>query len=170
MKSALTYTKRLPAPPLWFALAVVAVLAVAVSPPFLPEGARSVVMAAYAPLCHQLAERSFALGGVPLALCHRCVGIAGGIVLGLLMGAFPAVRGRLPVLNRFPAVLLAVALVPMVADWALEAAFGVPNTVFSRVTTGLWGGIGLGLLFGAVLLPAGRSGSRQSVEEVRGGA
>ena len=37
---------------------------------------------AFHPFCHQLAERSFHVNGIQLAVCARCAGIYAGIFLG----------------------------------------------------------------------------------------
>jgi len=48
----------------------------------------------YAPLCHQLTERSLSLGGEPLAVCARCSGLYLGGAAGLLFAGLWAL-GRL---------------------------------------------------------------------------
>ncbi len=73
------------------ALVVVAVLlALAVSPPWLPRGVGAAVHAAFALVCHQIDGRSFHAHGVAFAVCHRCTGIYAGLVVGVL--AWPLVR------------------------------------------------------------------------------
>ncbi len=37
-------------------------------------------------VCHQAPDRSFWMGGQPMAVCSRCFGIYGGVFLGLLAG------------------------------------------------------------------------------------
>jgi uncharacterized membrane protein len=67
----------------------------------------------YAPLCHQIPERSFVVaGGGPMAVCARCTGLYVGGLAGLawslrrfLRGA-PAPRAR----------LLAIAALPVLID------------------------------------------------------
>jgi uncharacterized membrane protein len=52
---------------------------------------------AYAPLCHQLPERSFEIGSHSMAVCARCTGLYAGGVAGLLLalgGALARVRPR----------------------------------------------------------------------------
>lgn len=53
---------------------------------------------AYAPLCHQLPERTLLLQGLAMPICSRCAGIYAGLVLGVLaciprswLGAMPRV-------------------------------------------------------------------------------
>lgn len=66
----------------------------------------------YAPVCHQLPERSLAVGGVPQAVCARCAGLYLGGVAGLAAGALLlAGTGRRP-----RPLWLAVALAPTAVD------------------------------------------------------
>lgn len=69
----------------------------------------------YAPVCHQIAERSFDVAGGAQSVCARCAGLYWGGVAGLIAAAGLVVgRGRRP----RPA-WLAWALVPNVIDAAL---------------------------------------------------
>jgi uncharacterized membrane protein len=47
--------------------------------------------ACFAPLCHQIPDRSFRLFGQPLAVCARCFGIYAGFLAGA--AAYPRIRG-----------------------------------------------------------------------------
>lgn len=103
-------------------------------PPFLGEPWRVALMQAFHAVCHQLPDRSFAVGGVPLAVCHRCT----GIYLGLFAGAL-----AFPLLARFDARLwprsrglLALSLAPMALDWGGDALGLFVNTPLSRTLTG----------------------------------
>jgi uncharacterized membrane protein len=122
------------------------IAALAAGTPVLGDGPRGVVMALFDPLCHQRPERSFSSAGVHFALCHRCFGVAAGLALGALLA---------PLLGRFvrsadgralPA--LALAALPMLADWALDAAGVWLNTPFTRAATG----VVFGFVAGAVLV------------------
>ena len=44
----------------------------------------------FAPVCHQMAERSFCIMGYPVAVCARCSGIYVGFLLGTLI--YPFIR------------------------------------------------------------------------------
>lgn len=144
MKSALSDTK-------WsavaWALALTATLTLligAMLPPFVGPAA-AVLRAGFAPLCHQLAERSFAANGVPFAVCHRCTGVYLGLALGVL--ALPGLRDRATAWAQHDRWLLLVAVLPVAIDWTGDV-FGLwTNTVAVRVITGLWFGLAAGFIF-----------------------
>jgi uncharacterized membrane protein len=79
----------------WPVLGVTLWLALIFLAPWLAaRGASSsarVIYAAFSPTCHQIAGRCFALGGQPLAVCGRCLGIYAGFAAGLAL--YPFVRG-----------------------------------------------------------------------------
>src|SRR6056297_1218175 len=90
MKSALSHTT-------WsrvgWALALggtLVLLVGAVLPPFVGPDAEHALRVGFQHLCHQLPGRSFEVGGVPLAVCHRCVGIYAGLLGGVL--SLPVIR------------------------------------------------------------------------------
>lgn len=140
MKSPLTHS-RLPAGRSLLAAGVALLLLAAVAAPLLAPPWRVLVMDALAPLCHQLPERSFPIAGLQMGLCHRCT--------AMLLGLFAALAAPMTMrLGVHPAVVLLLALAPMLVDWGMDAAGLVPNTVFSRVLTGLWGGMLMGFLIG----------------------
>lgn len=112
-------------------------------PPFVGAEGRVWVMALFHPLCHQDPQRSFWFAGAPLAVCHRCTGIYGGALLGVLLGpllgAGAAVRAYL---RRKPFHAVLLAGLPMALDWGLDVGGLWMNTVPSRVLTGaLFGGM-----------------------------
>ncbi len=125
--------------------ATVLVLALAVAPPWLPEGVRAVVHDGFSAVCHQMASRSFHAHGVAFAVCHRCTGIYAGLVVGVL--AWPLVRtwGERTLAPRVP-LALGLATLPLSIDWAL-GFFGLwENTPPSQATTGAVFGVVAGLL------------------------
>jgi uncharacterized membrane protein len=71
--------------------------------------------AVYAPLCHQLAARSFEISGAPLAVCARCAGLYGAGALGLLVAAL-TIAGRRRGLPRW---LFFAAVAPTAVDAVL---------------------------------------------------
>ena len=81
----------------------------------------------FAPVCHQIAERSFHLAGHPLAVCHRCFGFYAGFTLGLVVLALlrPAHDW---LLDRPRRILFFLA--PTAIDWLLPL-----NTPASRFIT-----------------------------------
>lgn len=83
----------------------------------------------FAPVCHQIAERSFHLSGHPLAVCHRCLGFYLGFTLGLMV--LPLVRPIRDWLLDEPRRLL-FFLAPTAIDWLLPF-----NTPTSRFATAL---------------------------------
>lgn len=106
-----------------------------VLPPVLSAPVRTGLMAAFHAVCHQLPERSFSLGGVPIAVCHRCTGIYAGLFLGALL--FPLVVRFDVWLWTQARWLLTLSLVPMAIDWGGDALGLFVNTPLSQAATGL---------------------------------
>ena len=83
----------------------------------------------FRPVCHQIADRSFSLGGQPLAVCHRCFGFYVGFTAGLIVLPLLApIRNWL--LEEPRRILLFLA--PTAIDWLLPF-----NTEASRFATAL---------------------------------
>jgi uncharacterized membrane protein len=101
-------------------------------------------MALFDPFCHQLPDRSFALAGVPFALCHRCFGVVAGLAAGAV--AAPALARLLDPAGGRGLPALAVAAVPMALDWLLDVAGVWTNTPVSRFATGVVFGLAAGAL------------------------
>lgn len=120
------------------------VLVLAVLPPFVNSGLRAGLMEGFHLLCHQLPERSLAVGGTPFALCHRCFGILIGLVGGVLL--LPTLGARLHQWARQARRLLLVAAIPLVIDWSLGALGLWANTPVSRVLTGFLFGFAAGMV------------------------
>lgn len=134
-------------------------LAAVVLPPVLPPALRGPLVAGFHTLCHQLPERSFAVGGVPLAACHRCTGIYAGLVLGVLVLPFwrsGRAEGRTS--GREGLVLL-VAVVPAALDWGGEVLGVWAGSPISRVGTGLWFGVLAGWLLAYAVSRPGSAAS-----------
>lgn len=94
---------------------------------------------AFAPLCHQIAERSFYVAGHPLAVCARCAGVYAGFAVCLLL--YPLVRA----LRRTDAPRrgwLVVIMVPTAVDFLINFTGLWHNTHASRALTGAWLGAG----------------------------
>ena len=117
-------------------------------PPFLGPKGRILLMQGFSSVCHQIAERSFAIDGVQLGVCHRCYGIYWGIPLAVL--GFLALSRWDPVLWKHSRLIIPLALVPTSLDWLL-GVFGIwTNTSWSRLATGAL----LGLVAGYYLARA----------------
>lgn len=130
------------------------VVAAVLAPPFVGEATRSVIMHAFAGACHQLPERSLHLGGVPLAVCDRCLGIYSGLALGVLV--VPVHLPWADRLHRVAGPVLALALVPLGLDWLGPVVDLWGNSPLSRILTGgLVGGVA-GMLVGRAAARFGR--------------
>jgi uncharacterized membrane protein len=138
--------------PVWGALlgATTVVFAVALSPPFLSSPWDTVVMHAFAPVCHQMAVRSPHIGEIQIALCDRCTGIYLGLALGVL--AMPLLWPWRKALRRraLPMLLGATGLLGL--DWIGPVLGAWPNVPISRFLTGGLLGIAAGLLVGLGIL------------------
>ena len=117
----------------WLTIVFVAPLAAARGWP-----AGALVYAFFAPICHQIPERSFHCLGYPLAACHRCVGLYAGFTVGLLV--LPYLDALRSWLLDHPRRLL-LFFVPLVVDVALFK-WNVPA---SRFATGLIAAFPIGL-------------------------
>ena len=127
-------------------------LGLAVLPPFVGPGFRDVLMQAFAPLCHQLPSRSPHVDGVALAACHRCLGIYGGLLAASL--AFGVLWRWEPWLGRKARYLLLLALLPAGIDWGGHIVGLWTNTPLSRVLTGGFLGLVVGVYFARAMVQA----------------
>ncbi len=106
-----------------------------------------VIRGFFSQLCHQDPERSFLLGGAPVAVCVRCLGIYWGVAVGVLL--------RL----RRARLWLWVAVVANLADVATEVLRWHGNAPGFRFVLGLMLGVGVGAV---LLLPENLSPPRFS--------
>ncbi|MEL6445465.1 MAG: DUF2085 domain-containing protein [Bacteroidota bacterium] len=130
------------------ALGATLLLAVlAVAPPHVPEGLRGAIMHGFHLACHQQPDRSFAIHGIAWALCHRCAGILGGLLLGLLTTRSITTSAQALYIRglRKPLLIGTIALVSL--DWTLGAV-GVYDLVATRIITGALFGCIAGLVLG----------------------
>ena len=88
-------------------------------------------------LCHQDPTRSFVIGGSPVAVCVRCLGIYCGVAVGMFLrlGKVPAFR------------LLAVALLVNLAD----VGSGLLHWHGNMPVTRFWLGLLVGVAAGSIL-------------------
>jgi uncharacterized membrane protein len=110
------------------------------APPILSAGGLGAAAAwihfFFSPVCHQAPDRSFALLGYSIAVCHRCSGIYFGFFAGSLL--------RNPWIHHSPAVRrrwIVAASAPVVLDALLPFTGFFVNTWLSRFATGLLFGI-----------------------------
>jgi uncharacterized membrane protein len=97
------------------------------------NGLAFAIYRAFAPLCHQLPERSYFIDGHKFAVCSRCTGIYAGFAFTLLV--YPLVRSLRSVATP-PRSLLILATLPLAIDFSLTF-FGIwENTHTSRLLTG----------------------------------
>lgn len=136
--------------------AVLGLAALAASPPLVGAEMGAVVRHAFSVVCHQIPGRTPHLGGEPLALCHRCTGMIGGLALGLLVAPVLSGRRLTTISTSTQARWLVIAAVPTALDW-LTGAVGIwTNTPLSRTVTGAVFGVVAGLVLAANLLTATR--------------
>ena len=72
--------------------------------------------------CHQLPERTIQVGGVDIGLCHRCIGLHGGVFVAWLVGLTVVSKRARPL---WP---LAIAPLLLLFHWALEAYLGYASS------------------------------------------
>ena len=130
--------------------AVAALLAAALAAALVGGEGGAAVRFAFSHVCHQLPERSVWLGGGPVALCHRCLGVLAGLSGGAVVA--PLVP-RLRALGGVRAGRwLALAVLPGAVDWLFGAAGVWANTPASRLATGALFGVVAGLFLAEALL------------------
>ena len=96
------------------------------------------IYAVFSVLCHQDPSRSLAVGGHPLACCHRCAAIYGASAAAGL--GYAALRGKI---RRARPHELAALLAPVVVDGLGGMAGYWDSTTLSRLATGALAGIAL---------------------------
>ncbi len=116
------------------ALAMSSLLLLATLPPFVTPSWRGVLMQAFAGICHQIAERSPALYGIHLGVCHRCY----GVYLGLFIAPFAWLMfaSAAQFLRRHARIAVLAASAPVTVDWLLGTLNLWQNTPHSRMITG----------------------------------
>lgn len=128
----------------------VAVIGIAFSPPVLFSPWDTLVMRAFAPVCHQISVRSPHIGEIQIALCDRCTGIYLGFLVGVL--SMPLVWwGRRGLSRRAPSILLGATMITGI-DWIGPVVGLWSNVPISRVLTGGVLGVAAGVLVGVGLL------------------
>ncbi len=125
------------------------VLAILIAPALAGQGsgAASSIYSFFSYICHQIPERSLTITGFPMAVCSRCFGVYGGLVIGTLIYPLWRPVDETEPVSRF---WLFLSLVPITIDWSLTV-FGVwENTHVSRFVTGMI----LGIACATFIVPA----------------
>jgi uncharacterized membrane protein len=95
----------------------------------------------FSPICHQIPERSFAVLGHPMAVCHRCSGIYLGLFLGSLI--------KNDLIHRSPrirTIWVLSAMTPLLLDLTLPSTAIWAGRYWIRFLTGLIFGMTAGWL------------------------
>ena len=142
------------------ALAAAVLVAGAVLTPLLGEASRSIVMAGYRQICHQIPSRSFHLAGEQVALCHRCVGIWAALPLAIAL--FTVIRRWDHLVAARPGLTLVLSLVPLGVDWTGDALGLWTNTMPSRLATGATFGLAAGYVLAHVIVKSTRRSERET--------
>lgn len=105
---------------------------------------------ALAHLCHQIADRSFWIGGQPMAVCSRCLGIYGGLAFGWMLlplaGLWKVDSYRSRWLTK---ILFAMAVINLIDIVGNYASFW-ENTLTLRLILGGLLGLSAAVLFSGV--------------------
>jgi uncharacterized membrane protein len=99
-----------------------------------------VIRSFFSRLCHQDPTRSFVIGGSPVAVCVRCLGIYCGVALGMLLRLGKVSASR----------LLAVAMLLNL----LDVGSGMLHWHGNMPVTRFWLGLVLGLAAGSIFFLA----------------
>ena len=101
----------------------------------------------YSIICHQYESRSMHIFVYKIAVCARCTGIYLGFFFGCVL---------LPIIpiKKLPRSITAwcIISIPMVADVLLDTLGIHSSTIITRVITGLFFGVGSGLILTPILL------------------
>jgi uncharacterized membrane protein len=123
----------------WYAIVPAALAVVAVAVPALMARAPEIALAlqrGFSLVCHQHADRSFAIFGGTVAICSRCLGIYLGAAAGLLLRVPRQLAWRI-LLTAFAANLI---------DWTAELAGLHGNWMFTRFALGAALGLAAAML------------------------
>lgn len=102
-------------------------------------------------VCHQMAERSFIFGGMPLPVCARCTGIYSGIFFSMLFFfIYGRHKGNKPY-STWGTIIGACSFIPISIDGFFSYMGFWESNQFLRVVTGALAGASLPgfLLLGA---------------------
>ena len=99
----------------------------------------------FSTLCHQMPDRSFWIGGQPMAVCSRCFGIYSGFLAGWLLLPLLAISGVLKNIS-IKNILLGIIVLNLIDILGNLLGFW-QNTLVSRVVFGELAGLGAATLF-----------------------
>lgn len=144
-------------------LTVVGILLLApLATPFVPSGTAAIIHMVYGSACHQLPDRTFAVGGVAFAVCQRCLGIYVGVFVGTLLSLVFPERERAHRRWGAPAIVVAVLLLGL--EWTAGfVGIGLSDGI-SRLVTGALFGIVAGIFLGDAI--ADVTGKKQDAKKV----
>jgi uncharacterized membrane protein len=91
----------------------------------------------YAPVCHQIPERSFQINSFPMSFCIRCSGF---YLSGALLAVFYVFRQKIRILPLYFYILLSL---PLLSNFLLEKIGLYHDAIFIRFITGILLGISL---------------------------
>ena len=94
--------------------------------------------------CHRRPERSFFVKGYQMPVCARCEGELFGILAGLIAVWF----------IRPPYWLMAVIMLPMIADGLVQGFTKYESTNWRRLITGLFFGFGITMIILMIFIAA----------------
>lgn len=91
-------------------------------------------------LCHGMPERCIELFGVPFPICARCLGIYGGMIIGLLaFWVLPMVT------EKAMRIAVFLAVTPLAIDGLTQLARLRESTNSLRIATGIAAGLAFGM-------------------------
>ena len=97
----------------------------------------------FSKLCHQVAARSFEIGGLTFPVCSRCFALYTGALAGILVSPIFRQISR-PI--RLIRLLLFTGISFTALDIGLDGLHIVSNTLFTRAITGSILGLSIGLV------------------------
>ncbi|HJQ40589.1 MAG TPA: DUF2085 domain-containing protein [Thermoanaerobaculia bacterium] len=106
-------------------------------------------------LCHGMPSRCIEVFGVPLPICARCMGIYGGMILGLL-----AFRLLPVVTEKAMRIAAFLAVTPLAVDGLTQLVRLRESTNSLRIATGIAAGLAFGMW---ALTAVERSGETSAV-------
>ena len=112
-------------------VALLLMLAAAVAAPLLAERSSPAAVPLYGAfswICQQRPQRAWLLGGFPLAVCIRCLGLYAGALAGAAAGL------------RFFRLLMLGSMALLGAEWLVEACGWLAAPPLARFATGLLAG------------------------------